>query len=197
MSRLFSILAILCLMAGCATVPPETVTVPNWSERKALITAMENWSLRGRVGVTLPNDGGKGRLTWKQNEDVLEMTFRGPFGAGGFQVRGTLDNLELKTKAGDTYLSADPEADLARELGWRVPLRSLGYWVRGIPDPHYPKARVSVDDQGLLRELRQSDWDIVYDTYRAHQGLNLPRKVVLSTEGVTLKLVADRWVSTD
>ncbi len=197
MSRFVLTLLALGVIAGCATVPRETASTPDWTERKALIMAMENWSLRGRVGVTLPNDGGKGRLTWKQTQEVLEMTFRGPFGAGGFQVRGTLENLELKTKAGEIYLSDDPEADLARELGWRVPLRSLGYWVRGIPDPNFPKARFNLDDQGLLRELSQSDWDIVYNTYRVHEGVNLPRKVVLTTEGVTLKLVADRWVSTD
>ncbi|MEM7283192.1 MAG: lipoprotein insertase outer membrane protein LolB [Pseudomonadota bacterium] len=201
MSRFLRVsqLAVLCVFLFACATPGKRPSIggESWSQRQSELNALEKWSLRGRIVVTLPDDAGKGRLRWAQDKDVIEMSFRGPFGAGGFQVKGTLSNLTLTTKAGESYLSENPEADLARELGWQVPLTSLGYWVRGLPDPSVEPDTLKLDDGALLRELNQSGWLIDYQTYREFEGTVLPRKLVLTGGDVTLKLVTDRWTLTD
>ena len=47
---------------------------------------------------------------------------------------------------------------------------------------------------GRAKSIRQAGWDIAYLDYFAKVGEpSLPRKLTLASEGVTLKLVIERW----
>ena len=89
------------------------------------------------------------------------------------------------------YLN-DPEADMESRFGWSVPVYSMRYWIVGVSDPDEPASEI-VDGDGLLAELEQHGWSVTYDGYREHEGLLLPRKILMEKGDVRIRMVADRW----
>ncbi len=187
------VLALIAL-GGCAS-PRDRVGVAagtDWPERRDFLRQLDDWRLEGRLALKSGGDGYNGTLTWEQMEDDVDFRVRGPFGVGGFRIHGDRKQLRIETTRGDEYLLSDPEAEMAQELGWSLPVHSMRYWIVGVSDPE-AAAEETVDDHGMLVELSQGGWDIRYDGYEAASGTLLPRKIVMQSGDVRIRLVADRW----
>lgn len=148
--------------------------------------------MEGRLALRAGGDGYNGSLSWEQLDEVLDFRFRGPFGFGGFRIHGDLDRLRIKTTRGDEILLDDPEAEMAERFGWSLPVYSMRYWILGVSDPGAVAEEV-VDDSGMLLELTQNGWQVRYDGYSEAGGTLLPRKIVMESEDVRIRVVADRW----
>src|SRR5210317_1579525 len=125
-------------------------------------------------------------------DDLLDFRFRGPFGFGGFRIHGDLDRLRIKTTSGEELLMTDPEAEMRDRFGWSLPVYSMRFWIVGVSDPGMT-ADETVDDDGMLLELSQNGWDVSFDGYRVEDGLLLPKKIVMESGDVRIRVVADRW----
>jgi outer membrane lipoprotein LolB len=164
----------------------------NWLERRDELRAIEDWRVEGRLGLQAGRDGYNGTLSWEQFGDEVDFRFRGPFGFGGFRIHGDLEKLRLKTTGGEELFLDDPEADMQARFGWSIPVYSMRFWIVGVSDPGEPASEI-VDDGGMLTSLEQHGWAVTYDGYREHQGLLLPRKVVMERADVRIRMVADKW----
>ncbi len=169
----------------------ESVDV-DWLDRRDLLRSLDDWRMEGRIALKTGRDGYNGTLSWEQLEDDLDFRFRGPFGFGGFRIHGDLERLRVKTTGGDEFYLHDPEVEMRERFGWSLPVYSMRFWIVGVSDPGIEGDEV-VDERGYLLELEQSGWDVSYDGYRSHQGLDLPRKIVMVNGDVQIKVVADRW----
>jgi outer membrane biogenesis lipoprotein LolB len=69
---------------------------------------------------------------------------------------------------------------------------SLHYWALGIPDPASP-AEIVFDEEGLLRELTQRDWQVSFDRYTERGGQPMPRVLVAVSEDIKVRLVIHNW----
>ena len=100
----------------------------------------------------------------------------------------------VRTSDGQVMSAADAESLLQQQMGWRLPLHNLRYWVRGIPVPATHKMpQLAFDETGRLARLRQAHWEISYPAYRQTNGLELPRKVFLENSEFNVRLVIDNW----
>ncbi len=165
---------------------------PEWLERRDVLRALDDWRLEGRLALSTGQQGYNGTLTWEQLEDDLDFRFRGPFGFGGFRIHGSHEQLRIKTMGGTELLMSDPETDMRDKFGWAVPVYSMRFWMVGVSDPE-AEAEEIVDDLGRLVELEQNGWLVKYTAYRAHEGVDMPRKMTMENGELRIRVVADRW----
>lgn len=181
-------------LGGCVS-PPDRIGEAigaDWLERRDYLRTLDDWRMEGRIALRAGRDGYNGTLSWEQFEDDLDFRFRGPFGFGGFRIHGDVDRLRIKTTGGDEMLLSDPQAEMEERFGWSLPVYSMRFWIVGVSDPSL-EAEEDVDDGGRLIYLSQDGWDVTYDGYETHDGLVLPRKIVMESGDVRIRVVADKW----
>ncbi len=203
MRRLLLLILPLAL-AACGPTPRPDVVIPDptlvngqreaaWREHRARLEPLKDWHLHGRLGVQRGGEGWSAGVEWRQFEGAYRIHLSGPMGQGGMLLEGDDERVSFSDGEGYRNVSHDPEALLEQELGWRMPVSALRYWVRGLPDPRAAVGRRLLDGQGRLLELEQSGWRVLFPRYRAVEGLELPTKLLLFHEQGEVRLVVGRW----
>ncbi|MAA73363.1 MAG: outer membrane lipoprotein LolB [Salinisphaeraceae bacterium] len=187
---------VLLAVSGCAFVtraPVQQAGIDNtqaWQARQTTLRSLIEWSMQGRA-ATGRLVGWSGNLNWQQKGETFDGRLSAPLGAGGFRATGTLERVEIRTDD-DRFVTEEPEALVEELLGWAFPLKGLRFWALGLPGPGNID-KISVDEQGLLRELEQRGWRLSYTEYRSYENQMLPRKIVLDDGDNLIKVVIDRW----
>ena len=192
MSCRFLLVALLVVGAsGCVLKPPLPVE-SNWYARQGSLEQQRQWNLSGRVSVRTSTDAVNGSLTWLQDGRQVELGFRGPLGVGGFRLTGDDTQMLFEDSKGQQLVLDDPGNALASQLGWGVPLNSLGYWVRALPDPAM-QAEQSFGPSGRLSQLHQDGWSVTYEKYALEGAFAMPGRVTVERDDVRMRLVVDSW----
>lgn len=193
--------AVLCLaglLGGCATetrVPAEAPVVgapapadPHaWQAQQVYAGAAIPFEVIGKVGMPR----GSANLRWRQQGERFDLRFWGPFGAGAATIEG--DPSWVRFVREDVRREGDPVVILRDELGWRVPVAALAWWVRGLPAPDAPVAALGFDGSRLAG-LRQAGWTIAIERYAQQaDGGWLPEKLTATGEGGRFTLVLQAW----
>lgn len=189
------------LLAGCAQIPlqPELSTaeqqslMPTWQRHALAIKNLQDWQCLGRIAIRTENQGGTVNLDWKQTGDFSRITLSAPLNQGVVELKGQPHLMMITDSSGNQEITQDPQATIAKLTGWQIPLAALPDWIRGIP--HQPKVTFNLNAQGLLQTLHDSGWTIEYEQYMppAAAPIALPKKINVSKDNVTLKLIVDSW----
>ncbi len=135
--------------------------------------------MQGRMAVHTARHGGEVSLLWVQSWPDYTITLSGPLGHGLVRLERGAGGAQLEDEHQHVYRAASAEELLFKTTGWRVPLSGLDYWVRGLPVPGVPHVQ-TLDDAGLLRQLRQSGWRIRFLAYRRFGSYVLPSAMELT-----------------
>lgn len=184
----------LALLGGCTTMIRDGSggDAAAWETRQGTLAPRDDWHLEGRVAINAGREGYSGSLSWDQQGEALDFQFTGPFGLGGLRIWGGADALTVKTHKGETFAVTDPERDFGARLGWALPIRSMRYWMAGIPAPG-TAFEVELDGKGRPRVLEQQGWTVTYDEYQKGGDLDLPKRLTIERDQVRIKVVAERW----
>ena len=188
------LLAALASLGGCAT--ERGVALPefdDWRARLGVLTALDQWSFSGRIGVSNAADGFNGRLRWRQDADRFEASVSGPLGAGAISITGDTRTVVIDEGDGNVLRMSDPEFELKLRYGWTIPVESLRYWALGIPDPGQP-ANMDFGEGGTLTRIAQSGWTVDIPQYREGGGQLMPRRITAVNGDSRVRLVIDNWV---
>jgi outer membrane lipoprotein LolB len=184
-------------LGACAHLPVGTDGL-SFEQRRAELTSVGPWQMRGRLAVDTGDRAFQGSFQWRQDADALELAVRGPLGAGALRIAGTASELTV-TARGETRVLDDPERELSELVGWWVPVTSLHAWLLGLPDPQF-RATTTVGADGTLAAVQQRDWRLTYSQYQlapqteAHRlPLLVPRRIDLEHGGLHLKVTIDDW----
>jgi outer membrane lipoprotein LolB len=185
------LLMVLCsaVLAACATTRPRPApAAADWERRVGDLQKLAAWQLDGRAAVAVGTQGWQAALNWRQRGGSAEVHLSGPLGVGAMVLKRTPDGISLNGQPpSDAVL-----AQLQDRLGFDLPLDHLRFWLLGVPDPS-AAFEVTRNDQDRAMRLAQDDWSIDYDRYMPVDGDLLPARLVLSREGVRVRIAVDRW----
>jgi len=188
-------LAVISLTA-CSTAPHRLkVADPEqkWQQRKIELSEINNWLLNGRVAIINGDESWHLSMSWQRHEDKYILDLSGPFGAGHAQLTGT-DKGVILVDADDNYFLADSPDRLLQEVtGIRMPVKSLLYWIRGLPNWNIEKQTHSLDDYGRLKQLQQDGWRVRFKRYISVEQYELPQKIFIDGHDLKVKIFIDDW----
>ena len=185
-ARVFGLYLVILMVSGCTTeiVAPETLY--SKITRESLYN-LEQWSFEGRLGLTGIKDSWQANINWQHRSSDEEIRLSGPLGQGAtiIKLTGTLVTIDRGNDKIQTSL--EPEAFISQQLGMFVPVRSLRYWVIGVPEPGSPYVEAGLG-------FRQAGWVIEYKQMQRVNAQNMPRRITVTNEKVKLKIMIDQWI---
>ena len=205
----FVALACAGALAACATRLPPPAALPALGPadqakaeaaqkaRARALAATPAWSLTGRASITRGDDGGSGRIEWRQGEAGFEVSLAAPVTRQSWRLSSGHEGARLEGLEGGTRTGPDAEALLFEATGLVVPVAALGAWLRGLPADqgiHGP-ARLQFGADLRPARLEQGGWSI---DYRRWQGAGegapaLPLRIDARRGDAGVRLVVDQW----
>lgn len=172
-------------LTACSTAPVHQE--PGYSRAAARsLNVSDPWSLQGRLSVADANDSWQAEIFWDHQPGIDQIKLAGPVGQGAVAIHLTKDFVTLSRGNGVVESSDRPEEFISRQVGLYVPIKSLRYWVIGLPMPDQ-----AFDE--IVGGFRQAGWLIDYQQMQTVAGKSMPRKVTVKNDQVKLKLFIDQW----
>ncbi len=189
--------SLIALLAGCAGLTSREALEgqgdpSRWRAHKEEISALDAWQINGKVGIQSPGDSGSGTLFWLQRQDYYDIRLSGPLGRGATRLTGRPGRIVLEIAGKGRYEADSPESLLERELGWRLPVSHLLWWVRGLPAPD-SHSQLTLDGDSHLARLQQDGWRVEYQQYAEHNGHWLPERLKIHGKDLIVTLVIKDW----
>lgn len=150
--------------------------------------AIPHWTLEGRIAAKIGAEGWSANLRWEHGEDQERLRIYGPFNQGAVAIVVRPDAVDITESNGSVTHLSDPDSWLKARLGFVVPLRSLRYWVLGLPDPNSPYMA-----QPAGSGFTQQQWMLAVEQFETVNDWVLPKKMSLRADAVTLRLIVDEW----
>ncbi|MDR1057275.1 MAG: lipoprotein insertase outer membrane protein LolB [Coxiellaceae bacterium] len=179
-------LIIVIFSSGCVCFqkPP-----PSCQARQVTLQQVTGWDLSGALSVTYNKKGDFAHFTWVQKENCYTINIFGPLNISNIRIVGDANNVTL-WQAKKKYIRAKtPEQLIYDQLGWRLPVSNIRYWILAHPVPGKIDA-INFDQHGHLVFLRQNGWQIKYFGFRAHRSkhIDLPQIIEIKNEEITIKI---------
>lgn len=199
LTRTSLLLGFVALLQACASAPVSK-TVENTASRALYqqhlqnIAAIEQFTLKGRIGVQADSKGFSGGLNWQHDNANDDISLYSPLGGQVASIKKTAEGVTLEDSKGNKISAPDAETLTQTTLGWRLPLTGLADWSLGRPTSGTIQAS-TWDELGHLSTLKQDDWDIEYQNYSEQNGHFLPNKILLKSEKLNLKLLVEEWAA--
>ncbi|UVE16992.1 lipoprotein insertase outer membrane protein LolB [Pseudomonas sp. LS44] len=190
-------LGLLALLSGCAGLISHeslqgTGDPARWKTHKQQTTRLDGWQISGKVGIRAPKDSGSGTLFWLQRQDYYDIRLSGPLGRGAARLTGHAGAVTLEVANQGRYQATSPEDLLKEQLGWKLPVSHLVWWIRGLPAPD-SKSQLTLDSASRLSRLEQDDWQVEYLSYVEQNGYWLPERMKLHGRDLDVTLVIKDW----
>src|ERR1700712_565158 len=189
--------SLIALLAGCAGMSSREAVqgkgdANQWRVNKEQLSGLDGWQINGKVGIRAPKDSGSGTLFWLQRQDYYDIRLSGPLGRGAARLTGRPGAVSLEVANQGRYDAPDPETLLKDQLGWKLPVSHLVWWVRGLPAPD-SKSSLTLDSDSRLSNLEQDGWQIEYLSYTQQNGYWLPERMKLHGQDLDVTLVIKDW----
>ena len=187
----------MVLLSACTTLSEVQTSSPEaerqWVTHQRDLDQFRSWVISGRLGIQTEDEGWHISFHWQQGDaELYHINLSGPLGQESAELQGTSQGVTLLLSDGRSVSAMDPDELLARQFGWRLPVKGLYYWVRGLPMPHAAETH-ALDSQGRLYWLEQAGWHISYRRYGDVSGKAFPTKIFLDSPQVKVRLVIDEW----
>jgi len=172
-------------------IPSQPAAIP-WGDRVGVLSNIEDWDLKGLIAIRNSRHAWNAHWQWQQNHTHYSIALVGPLGSGSLQLTGSPKSVLLETSDGKKITSTSPEALLEQQMGWRLPVSDLYYWVRGLPVPNL-SAQKQFDAAHRLSVLIQNGWRIEYSRYVLINHVDLPDKMILNNPELNVKIIINEW----
>ena len=186
MRALGGALAIVVVLAGCATVAPSAVRSTN--ETAAAFEAS------GRLSAKRGSEGVAAHFTWSHAPSSDRFDVSTPMGQIVARLSGDPSGVRIE-RPGEAPVAYPDWGALTREVfGVAIPVDGLASWIQAQPVAG-PAFDLERDAAGRPLVLRQQGWEIVYAYADAASSANPSRLVMRypDTEPIEVRIAVDRW----
>jgi len=202
MKNFLIIVSLILILTGCATTNNNmsvttgggsTISKPSlsWPQRLAQMSAIHHWTAEGNLAARSSQKGVNASFNWAQLRDAYSLQIFGPFGS--YRTLLTGNSAGVTMQSGEkTFTAPNAEILTQRQLGLRLPVANLYYWMRGIPVPHSPSQR-TLDAKNHLVQLNQAGWQLNYLSYVTVNGIDIPDRIVLTNPQWQVRILVTNW----
>lgn len=187
---------LLLLLASCATQPQLQPAPPATAVSEPSVEALQNWVIKGKLGVRGHRDSGSANLIWQQLAQNYRIYLSGPLGAGATVISGSPNGVSLQRGGDSPIFAANPELLTTELMGWPLPVAKMSYWLRGLAAPGASSNRQQ-NASGQLQSLQQAGWQLSFDEYQTVGDYQLPTRIVAATRQagtpISVTLVIKQW----
>jgi outer membrane lipoprotein LolB len=195
--RLLGLAFLFLGLTSCATLTPTQEQTPQnkkvtWDSRVQTLSGIQSWDIKALIAIRQAENGGTANMQWRQQSKNYHIALFGPLGSHSVELTGQPGHVELAEASGKKVTASSPEELLAKQLGWRIPVSNLYYWVRGIPVPGMA-AEKKLDSFNHLIALQQDGWTIRYLRYTSQRNIDVPDKIFLNNPQLSVKIAISQW----
>jgi outer membrane lipoprotein LolB len=195
--RAYLTLCLLATLAACSSLPTQAPTTTPASlslhqQHLASLSRIQQFELKGRLGVQADGKGYSASLLWQHNADQDDIRIYSPLGGQLARIQKNVDGIRFEDAKGQVSVGKDAESLTQAMLGWRLPLGGLADWALGRP-ANSAMASLTWDEAGHTLTLNEVDWAIAYQQYQASPTAFLPHKLSLKNERLQLKIIVEKW----
>lgn len=186
--------ALLLLLAlhvsACSMLPEKPQVDFDVDANQARLLQQQQWQAKGRILIRQETESWHANLEWRHLSDYDRLIFSTALGGVVFVLESSDELVSVTDDSGVTEIGA--QSEVLSKYGFVAPMESLGFWVRGMPNPDKPYRSLSREG-ALLTEFQQDGWQIQYDRYDRIDEFWLPHRVTLTHADLLLKYVVDAW----
>lgn len=192
----FLVVAIF-LIASCGSLPEMTSMQPaGWEAGVVQKNKIQQWDIKGRLGIQTESDGGAFDVFWSQDWDKYTIRLIAPLGQGALIIEGDSKAVSVRNSNGLTQHADSPEVLIKESLGVDLPVISLREWLLGLPDKKLAVESLSWNEKGQLHRLQQAGWTIEMLRYQSVEDTVLPHSFVLQRDDrpdLIIRLLIRQW----
>ena len=193
---LLAVVSTAVLYYGCSSVatriPENPAHARAYLDRFQQLRPVIRWVLEARLAISNGSDGGSGSLEWIQDDQITRMSFHGALGRGAWYLEAAPSGARLELANGDVANASTVAELLLNQVGWKVPVDALTWWIKGLAQPDGWQSR-ELDEMGRLKSLNQLGWDVVFDQYDEYDGVWLPAKLTARRGDYRIKMIVREW----
>lgn len=209
---------LITAISGCATPPiapdePSLEQTGRLTDHQRQLDSIKSWQLKGRLAISYNGDSWNASIHWQKSPDRYDIQLYLPLGQGSMQLRGDGDGATLETSDGEHFMDESSENLFYRQFGLIFPVTALQEWLIGRPATSTEGSGdwlQRVDRHGQMVSLEQDHWKLRLLGYQtvsndssntnsddpdnlAPKTISLPRKIFLTQNGNTIRLVVQQW----
>lgn len=160
------------------------------SAREAMLAESPDWSLAGRLAVSVAGEGGSGRLDWRQRGESAEIRLSAPVTRQSWVLATAPGLARIEGLPDGPREGPEAEALLHEATGWTIPVGALSSWVRGARAAG--PADIEFGPDGLPLLIRQGGWTVEYRAWDGGEPAR-PLRVFARRGDASVRLVVDAW----
>lgn len=200
--KLTGCLVALLALSACNTSPVKPAVAVTESfivQRDAKLASLKPWRALGSLVIDSKSQGLiNASFAWDASDAGFDIRLIGPLGLKTYRV--IEDNTGARLYGGETELQG-PSAEmlLRNEIGVGIPLHSMQDWVVGLQGSAKEAQRDSAGrlSRMVVTENDKTKWRVNFERYSQVDDLDLPRTILVSGEGLDIKLSVKKWIKPD
>lgn len=192
----------LVFLSACNSVPIKPaaeVSEDFIAQRDAKLASLKPWRASGSLVVDSKLQGLiNASFAWDASDAGFDIRLIGPLGFKTYRVVEDIAGARLY--GGDTERQGpSAEALLRNEIGVGIPLVSMQDWVVGLQGSAKNAQRDSSGrlSRMVVTENGKTTWRVNFERYSQVNDLDLPKTILVSGDGVDIKLSVKKWSKPD
>ncbi|WP_251358067.1 lipoprotein insertase outer membrane protein LolB [Kangiella sp. TOML190] len=169
---------------------------PLWQAHYQALKPIQNFSLKGRIGISNPRDSFSSNFRWQQNaHQDFQFRMYGALGNTYLLMNSKINWSTIET--GDDQFFEGPNAEqlVANSMGWQLPLNYLSDWIKGVPTG-VGRDKIKINADGTLQSLTypsgQRIFQVSFERYGQFSGKAMPTKIrILEADNKLLLSIRD------